>query len=696
MMRTYKWLSALPGLLRSSLKTKLLIALFAIGFLPYLFIMLYTLNWGQEKIIQSITQTQYAQVDKIKHDVEQQMASLKREVTFLSQLEVMDDMVVGDIDKRISRLLMQKKRDMNLDLELLAVNPDNTVIASSSLEKLQQPFHAFSKLKKAISAHKTYFYDADKITLFRPIKASFDDKRQLGYLMLEYRLNDLNRYNLNQHNVRSVLINASDSSGAKELQQATEFRLLGDNGDYVTDEDMVLYEELDGSMKGWYAVYMIKKSSALAFLDDFILFLGVMFLIGLFLIALLSYWVSNQIVKPLVTLSKTAEQIVATEDYNSEVEVQSADEIGHLSEAFNAMVRQTKAALKALEEENRFRLQRFVLLIEIFNRIVQTQSEKECIETTLSELKKFLGEHNFRFTRRPAGGSDIAISLYVKDYDKQEQHYYGAIVLQGHTVTDHHEAQFYASVGTMIMLQLDQIRLIKQTREVSRAKSVFISHMSHELRTPLHAIITSSQYLITYGKLDDEQLRVAANVEASAQHLLSMINDILEMAKIEAGKVPVEIVSVTLEKLEPMFMEVMAMLEPLAEEKEIVMNYRANSNKKLAVETDIRLLKQILINLLSNAIKFTENGMITFSVEASGEEMLLRIKDTGIGIEEKDMPQIFNEFTQVGNTHNGKHQGSGLGLSLSRKLARLIGGDITILSKGAHNGTEAIVSLRYL
>ncbi len=141
-MPAYKWLSARSRLLRRSLKTKLLIALFAIGFLPYLFILLYTLNWGQEKIIQSITQTQYAQVDKIKHDVQQQMTSLKREVTFLSQLEVMDDMVVGDIDKRISRLLMQKKRDMNLDLELLAVNPDNTIIAASSLEELQQPFQS--------------------------------------------------------------------------------------------------------------------------------------------------------------------------------------------------------------------------------------------------------------------------------------------------------------------------------------------------------------------------------------------------------------------------------------------------------------------------------------------------------------------------------------------------------------------------
>jgi signal transduction histidine kinase len=126
------------------------------------------------------------------------------------------------------------------------------------------------------------------------------------------------------------------------------------------------------------------------------------------------------------------------------------------------------------------------------------------------------------------------------------------------------------------------------------------------------------------------------------------------------------------------------------------MHYRANGNKALEVETDIRLLKQILINLLSNAIKFTENGTITFSIEASVEEVLLHIKDTGIGIAEKDMPQIFNEFTQVGNAPNGKHQGSGLGLSLSRKLARLIGGDITLQSKGVHNGTEAIVSLRYL
>ena len=135
------------------------------------------------------------------------------------------------------------------------------------------------------------------------------------------------------------------------------------------------------------------------------------------------------------------------------------------------------------------------------------------------------------------------------------------------------------------------------------------------------------------------------------------------------------------------------MLEPLAEEKAVTMRYRTDSSKDLVIGTDIKLLKQILINLLSNAIKFTQNGTITLSVDTNGEEMRLHVKDTGIGIAEEDMAQIFNDFTQVGNTNQ---QGSGLGLSLSRKLARLLGGDIVLESEGVSKGTEAIVTLRRL
>jgi hypothetical protein len=237
----------------------------------------------------------------------------------------MDDMIVGDIDKRISRLLTQKKRDMNLDLELYCIDPVNRVIASSSLENLQQPFTDAQRVKEAESQHHTYYFDNETINLFSPIHASFEDQRFLGYLLLTYRLDDLNRFNLHQNSVRSILVNASDTSNALQQQQMAVLKLDGDNGDYTTDEEMVLYKAVDGVLQGWYAVYMIKKSSALAFLDDFIIFLGVMSVIGLLFIALFSNWISNQIVKPVVALTTIAEKIVITEDYTNEVAATSAD-----------------------------------------------------------------------------------------------------------------------------------------------------------------------------------------------------------------------------------------------------------------------------------------------------------------------------------------------------------------------------------
>lgn len=690
-MQPHSWLQSLSCRFNGSLKVKLHIVLFIIGFVPYLLVLLYTLNLGEAKIIQSITQTQYAQVDKIKHDVEQQMDSLEREVLFLSQLEVMDDMIVGDIDKRISRLLTQKKRDMNLDLEFYCVDLANTIVASSSLNKLQQSFTEAKRVKDAASQHHVYYFDDATITLFSPIRASFEDQRFIGYLLLTYHLDDLNRFNLHQNDVHSVLVNTSSISNTLAQQQSVVLNLHGKNGNYSTDEEMVLYKALDGVLEGWYAVYMIKKSLALAFIDDFILFLGLMSFIGLLFISLLSNWISNQIVKPVVTLTAIAEKIVDTEDYSNEVVATSSDEIGNLSRAFNTLVRQTDTALSALEEENKFRLQRFVQLIDIFNRIIKTQSEEECIETTLYELQKLINERSCRFTNRVISPEIMGIPLFVKDYELGERHYYGAIILEGEPSHDMHELQFYASIGTMIMLQLDQIGLIKRTKEVSKAKSVFISHMSHELRTPLHAIITSSQYLITYGTLIEEQLMVVANVENAAQHLLSMINDIIDVARIEAGKVPVVLEPLNLEVLEEMFIEVISMLEPLAEEKETSLFYSRECDATLTIEVDSKLLKQILINLLSNAIKFTQNGTITLRVDTDYEFFWLHVIDTGIGIAPESLGEVFHDFTQVGE---GNQQGSGLGLSISRKLARLLGGDVTLSSAGIGKGTEAVITLR--
>jgi signal transduction histidine kinase len=246
----------------------------------------------------------------------------------------------------------------------------------------------------------------------------------------------------------------------------------------------------------------------------------------------------------------------------------------------------------------------------------------------------------------------------------------------------------------MIMLQLDQIRLIEQTQAVSRAKSTFISHMSHELRTPLHTILSSTQYLISYENLTADQQEIIATMESSADHLLGMINDILDLVQIEAGKVSITPVRKSSDEIEMLTKDVITMLDVLAEQKAVNITFSKDLAKPLEVIIDHRFLKQILINLLSNAIKFTDEGSIDFYLKSCNDSLCIIIQDSGIGIEQDDLALLFDDFTQAKSKSENHQKGSGLGLAISRKLSHLFDADIILESEGIGQGTRAIVKLK--
>jgi signal transduction histidine kinase len=223
--------------------------------------------------------------------------------------------------------------------------------------------------------------------------------------------------------------------------------------------------------------------------------------------------------------------------------------------------------------------------------------------------------------------------LYMRHFTNQSHDFYGVIyVHKDASIHDAYEEKFYRSIATMIMLQLDHIHLMDKTQEVSHAKSTFISHMSHELRTPLHMILSSTQYLIGYENLTHEQQRTVVTMESSANHLLGMINDILDLVQIEAGKVAVIKVKQSSDEVIIFLEDIIAMLEVLAEQKGVSITLENTLEQTLQTSIDIKLFKQIIINLLSNAIKFTDKGSISFSIKASQEMLLIEIKDTGLGI----------------------------------------------------------------
>ena len=231
-----------------------------------------------------------------------------------------------------------------------------------------------------------------------------------------------------------------------------------------------------------------------------------------------------------------------------------------------------------------------------------------------------------------------------------------------------------------------------ELEKASLAKDRFLASMSHELRTPLNAIIgfTGTLLMRLPGPLTADQDHQLQTVKASAKHLLSLINDLLDLAKIESGKVELNTEPVACQGV---LSEVVTTLRPLAEAKGLAVELSMPAQDLLA-RTDRRALSQILLNLANNAIKFTEHGLVRFEVGQSGanERVIdIRIIDTGIGITPQDQERLFKAFTQLG-TSIGRYGGTGLGLHLSQKLAELLGGTIRFTSEFG-KGSTFILSL---
>jgi signal transduction histidine kinase/ActR/RegA family two-component response regulator len=231
--------------------------------------------------------------------------------------------------------------------------------------------------------------------------------------------------------------------------------------------------------------------------------------------------------------------------------------------------------------------------------------------------------------------------------------------------------------------EIETVRAVLDERsrrgeEADRLKSLFIANMSHEIRTPLNSVLALAQLLRegVAGPLVADQRRYLEVIERNGQNLLRLINDILDLSRIEAGRVEVDIQDLS---LGPVVAEVVDSLGPLAHKKDVELAVRL-PDPAPRVHGDVDRLRQILNNLVGNAIKFTEAGMVQVAAEASDGEVAIQVIDTGIGIAEADIGKIFREFFQVDQTLARRQGGTGLGLPIAIRLARLMGGDITVSS----------------
>lgn len=221
----------------------------------------------------------------------------------------------------------------------------------------------------------------------------------------------------------------------------------------------------------------------------------------------------------------------------------------------------------------------------------------------------------------------------------------------------------------------------RSLENASRLKSQFLANMSHELRTPMNSIIGFTGIILKglAGDLNDEQIKQLNMVYNSARHLLSLINDILDLSKIEAGKIDIY---PTMFKLTGMLETAEKMMRPLIEDKQLKLVIEVDENIPETINGDHNRIRQILLNLLSNAVKFTEHGTITVTCKLTdeGSNLLFGVKDSGIGIGQEDQDHIFDEFSQIEDPHQNKPEGTGLGLAISRRFVEMMGGRIWVES----------------
>jgi CheY-like chemotaxis protein/signal transduction histidine kinase len=229
----------------------------------------------------------------------------------------------------------------------------------------------------------------------------------------------------------------------------------------------------------------------------------------------------------------------------------------------------------------------------------------------------------------------------------------------------------------------------RELEQASRYKSDFLANMSHELRTPLNSLLILSKLLgdNPQHNLSDEQVQFARTIQSSGNDLLNLINDILDLSKIEAGHIEVRAETVSLTRLAG---DLRQTFGPIAGERQVTFAIDIAEDCPPAIITDRQRLEQILKNLLSNAFKFTEKGRVDLRVRRAGASLSLAVADSGIGVSPEQHQAIFEAFRQADGSINRRYGGTGLGLSISRELARLLGGAIALESEPGEGSTFTV------
>jgi signal transduction histidine kinase/CheY-like chemotaxis protein len=249
-----------------------------------------------------------------------------------------------------------------------------------------------------------------------------------------------------------------------------------------------------------------------------------------------------------------------------------------------------------------------------------------------------------------------------------------------------------SSVSEVERLRASLVTAADLLQSKDRAKSEFLANMSHELRTPLGIVLGMTELLASDLSSAEEKRKHLEIVNRNAQLLLRLVNDILDLSKIEANKLEVE----NIDFLFPdMISSLMSELKPQAEARGIELRLSTKGTIPQVINSDPIRLRQAVQNIVGNALKFTKQGYIEVELKASETKIFITIADTGIGIAPNQVAEVFSVFTQGDSSYSRKYGGAGLGLALSRRIAQLLGGDVELLESGLGKGSKFLISIAY-
>jgi PAS domain S-box-containing protein len=407
-------------------------------------------------------------------------------------------------------------------------------------------------------------------------------------------------------------------------------------------------------------------------------------LIGLAVMCGAQYWGLRRLLRPLDVLVGFTRRVGAG-DLRYRAPVDRVDEVGQLAQAFNAMVERLGETTVSKDYVDN--------VLHSMGEALIVADRMGCIQRVNPRTLELLGYREAELIGRPAvslieeGEAPPGAVSLERTYRTRGGQPLPVLLSSAELRNAAGESEGFVwlaqDMRELKRIQRELVRARDAAEQASRTKSVFLANMSHELRTPLNAIIGYSQMLREDypGPEQEEAGADLEKIERSGQLLLNIINDILDLSKIEAGRETVkpQVVDVVL-----VLQDVCNAVQPLARQQGNVLEIDCPEHARLAY-ADLSKFRQSLLNLVNNACKFTEHGRVSVAVNrlrnAQGEWTEVHVSDTGIGIAPEHLGKLFQPFSQVDGSATRKHNGTGLGLAISRKFCQMMGGDITVASE---------------